>query len=440
MTARPAAIPPKTDAELVAAGLLRNASNRGEAVASVARAVFCALVLARFAAVNADSPGAAAQALLDVPVLSITILASVSLFLQARKSGFGLRAPHLFAVLDALVCATSLASTVLWPPGGYQGLFLKPDPAAFIAILLVTVLRLNPSAAVTGTCSIFLLTGGLVLLDVRRNGPLLAYGPSDVALIAIFELCAGGVAYFACSAAHRMVLDAGRKTAELERARTKLGTLLREHHDVRSLLASARLRVDLARRKVGEGEAGPDLAALSEYLDALHSFVEAVKNRVFSDLVRQEGAAEVDVQAALRAAGGAVAARFPSVTVKMPSTAAKVLVVGGEKGLVHVLVNLLVNACEGDGQRGARSIEVTLDRVPDHLPPRTQIAITDDGPGFPQGVLDGTAATGATSKAEGSGMGLVLVTWLVEASGGTLRARDVHGGGGARVEVDLLAA
>jgi len=438
MTARPAAIPLKTDAERVAAELLRNASNRGEAVASVARAVLCALVLARFAAVNADSPGAASQALLDVPVLSITILASVSLFLRARKNGFGLRAPHLFAVLDALVCATSLASTVLWPPGDYQGLFLKPDPAAFIAILLVTVLRLNPSAAVTGMCSNFLLTGGLVLLDVRRNGPQLAYGPSDVALIAIFELCAGAVAYFACSAAHRMVLDAGRKTAELERARTKLGTLLREHHDVRSLLASARLRVDLAKRKVGDGEAGPDLAALSEDLDALHSFVEAVKNRVFSDLVRQEGAAEVDVQAALRAAGGAVAARFPSVAVKMPSTAAKVLMVGGEKGLVHVLVNLLVNACEGDGRRGARSIEVTLDRVPDHLPPRTQIAITDDGPGFPQGVLDGTAASGATSKAEGSGMGLVLVTWIVEASGGTLRARDVPGG--ARVEVDLLAA
>jgi signal transduction histidine kinase len=66
------------------------------------------------------------------------------------------------------------------------------------------------------------------------------------------------------------------------------------------------------------------------------------------------------------------------------------------------------------------------------------LRVSDDGPGFRADLLDGARPRSVTTKPNGSGLGMMLVGGLVEASGGTLRASSLVGGG-ACVEVLLPA-
>ncbi len=111
----------------------------------------------------------------------------------------------------------------------------------------------------------------------------------------------------------------------------------------------------------------------------------------------------------------------------------------GSRALVlcsaHVLVNLLANACEGDGVRAARHAQVRLWRDPER-PGHLTFEVADDGPGFPSELLATALRGGLTTKAEGTGVGLSLVARIVETSSGTIALENLPPGG-ARVVVRL---
>jgi signal transduction histidine kinase len=133
-----------------------------------------------------------------------------------------------------------------------------------------------------------------------------------------------------------------------------------------------------------------------------------------------------------------VSARFPAVAVDCqtaPLTA--VALFGGERGLAHVLVNVLINACEGNGREGASHI--TLAAAPDSMHPDfVKVEILDDGPGFPAEILRSGARRGLSTKSDGSGLGLGLVQGLMEASGGDI-AIENRPDRGARVVLRFRA-
>jgi two-component system, NtrC family, C4-dicarboxylate transport sensor histidine kinase DctB len=107
---------------------------------------------------------------------------------------------------------------------------------------------------------------------------------------------------------------------------------------------------------------------------------------------------------------------------------------GGSSSLHRILGNLLRNACEGDGRRGARRIDVIV-RDRDG---RVDIEVRDDGPGFDPAQLDAPTPALSSTKENGLGLGLYTVERLVHASGGYWhRANDASGG--ARVSVHLPA-
>ena len=97
-------------------------------------------------------------------------------------------------------------------------------------------------------------------------------------------------------------------------------------------------------------------------------------------------------------------------------------------------VNILANACEGDGERGPSRVDVRLESAPDAE--SVVVEFADDGPGFPAQLLDTPCRGGMTTKRDGTGMGLALVANLVGASGGSLRLRNAPKGG-ARVLLSL---
>ncbi len=433
--------PPRALPGQLAQRVLLDASNDGEALVSGVRIVFLGLVLARYLALGGvHAEGGVPAAWVELPVLGIGILLSVASVGAARRRWFDERLLVASTLLDAVLAHASLLSTLAWHGPQYTGLLRMPDPAAAIAVVFVSALRLCPRAAWVGTVTNLMLMGGLVALDFRLNAAFITYGLSELVLLFLFIASVGAVASLVCHTARRMVLTMAGTRERVQRTRRHLDLLLREHHDARTLLSSARLRADLLMRQP-EGRATERHArAIAEDLGALSAFVSRVKSRAMGELAMSGDASAVDVGTTLHQAAEQVQLRFTHVHIVVEGPLARVSrahVVGGAPGLAHVVTNLLVNACEGDGQLGARTVHVSVEAEGGR---RSQVLlrVTDDGPGFRAGLLEGTRPRGGTTKRDGSGLGLLLVKGLVEASGGSLRASSPPGGG-ARVEVLLPA-
>lgn len=119
-------------------------------------------------------------------------------------------------------------------------------------------------------------------------------------------------------------------------------------------------------------------------------------------------------------------------------------------GLVHVLLNLLVNAgramsgyggvvrvqCRPIAGRGAYSdTQVHQTQSESQAPAFVELVVQDDGPGIPEGVRDrlfrafATASSGGAPSAGGSGLGLSICKALIEASGGSISVQTAVGQG-----------
>lgn len=101
----------------------------------------------------------------------------------------------------------------------------------------------------------------------------------------------------------------------------------------------------------------------------------------------------------------------------------EVAVAGGALGLEYVFQNLLQNAVNGDGVRGASAVSISANADP-HAPDWVRITIEDNGPGW---LSDGRVRAG------GHGLGLNIVRSVVAASGGTVQLAP--GEVGAKVEL-----
>ena len=104
--------------------------------------------------------------------------------------------------------------------------------------------------------------------------------------------------------------------------------------------------------------------------------------------------------------------------------------------LRQVLHNLLLNA--QDALANTREPRITLRtarrREGEHE--TVELEIRDNGPGFPEELLDRVFEPYVTNKDKGTGLGLAIVKKIVEEHGGTLRAENLEGGG-ARVVLRL---
>jgi len=104
-----------------------------------------------------------------------------------------------------------------------------------------------------------------------------------------------------------------------------------------------------------------------------------------------------------------------------------VLLAGGARSLQRIMINLLLNAKQGDGRRGAKRAKVSVVADADGV----LLTVEDDGPGF-------VYREGTSGKSAGSGAGLEFIGAIVSASGGGLRvSRELPQ---ARVGVWLPAA
>lgn len=212
------------------------------------------------------------------------------------------------------------------------------------------------------------------------------------------------------------------------------------NHDMRNAMTAAVCNAQiLALGGSGSGggeelrEAIHDIQRSLEMLSAGFEDLRRISRNSTSETKKQP----VEIGPLARTVVFGVRARFPNVaiTIDVAAQPAVTVIRGGAVSIHRILENLLVNACEGDGKVAAGHVRVTVGSAEGTV----RIEVRDDGPGFPQYLLEGAAPIFVSSKPNGTGLGLHGVEQLVAAGLGRI-ARSNPVEGGALVVVEFAAA
>ncbi len=430
------------------AGVIARAQTRSERLVSLARMLLVSASLARTASMwlgdaVPPTPGRLALALVPAGV----VIAFSLWVLAAYRERSAPRALFLVSVaLDALLCFVSLANNTLTPSVTYPGLLAMPDIGALLVITTIAGLRLSVSAALLAGA----LNGAsftvLVLLDRRLHGLPEQLATDPIGMFAILLAAATGLAVLVARTARGLAQAAALRALEAERAEQGLGVLLQEHHDLRSMLSAAALDADHLLRELAGPQRGRDAAALEtvarelrEDLVRVNEQVAAIREHAYGELEVLRGPAPVALAEVASVVARELGAIFPATRLELGAELDGVAVwaPGGALALHRVLYNVAANACEGDGERRATSVALRAER--DGASDVVRIAVDDDGPGFPEAILAAPLERRRTSKPDGSGLGLMIVSALLGPHAPTLR-RANRPEGGARVSFELPAA
>jgi signal transduction histidine kinase len=425
-------------------GLVVGYANNGEVAIGAARIALCLALLVRYCVARPpfyDDPAVrVAQRLAGI---AVGILISTWIIWRGRQRKLRIGAHVFCTVIDYAICFLGLRLDVLNanPAAGYFGLLRMPDTAFLVVLVFGSALRLYWPVVFTSVALASLSLISLIRLDASVNGvPLAGSQISDLEVIGLQLAAAAAAAVVSAWAVHRAIRGLALEIERVTRGRRYLHEILREHHDLRTLLSTARLELGFLRRAGQPQAPDPHAAAAERAVEAIADIVDGIKTRTFGELVITDDIAAVDPVAIIDGAVAVARTRFPEVAIRtqLPAAAPRVLLFGGDRALAHVVLNVLVNACEGDGAGRASRIEVRLAQRPAEGG-RIVLEVVDDGPGFRPEILQVSLRGGLTTKRDGTGIGLSLAAGIVEASGGALTVRNLDAAG-ACVAVQLRAA
>lgn len=217
---------------------------------------------------------------------------------------------------------------------------------------------------------------------------------------------------------------------ERENRRQRLEVLNRVlRHNLRNdmtvIIGNAEL---LAERTEGaQAKAAQVIADQARELSELSERAREVEEVMGS---REGSPAPVDAVDVLEHVCAVMARTYPAATVEVEAPDRLDLHVRGEV-FEAVVKNLLDNALSHNDSDDPRA-RVSLERVGEGV----ELRVADNGPGIPSGELSALDAGAETPLDHGSGMGLWLVSWGVQAMGGDI-AFDVTAGEGTEVRVQL---
>jgi heavy metal sensor kinase len=230
----------------------------------------------------------------------------------------------------------------------------------------------------------------------------------------------------------------------ISRLETSFATMKRftadASHELRGPLATMRGAVDVAlSRPRDPAEYREVLASVGEDVDRLRAITEdlLVLARADAGRVQMEKAAvRLDVLAGEVVESFRPAAEEQQVGLEAPD-GPSVTVLGDERWLRQLVVNLIDNAVKftssappSNGAAGSVRVEVS------GVEGAARLSVADSGPGIPPEALGRIferffRADDARSQSlvAGSGLGLAVAAWIVEAHGGSIDARNRPEGG-----------
>ncbi|MCP4600134.1 MAG: sensor histidine kinase [Proteobacteria bacterium] len=344
--------------------------------------------------------------------------------------------------MDCMVSFLMLLPVVLWPYPGYPGMINIVDISGMLIPVFAAGFRLSTKVAVWGSVLGMGTYMTLMTLDRLLNDHPRGDEMGGAVLFLIYMLGCAILAIVLARHTRSLVRRSAHEAVRSNMAKSALDNVMQGHHDMRSMLTSATVGVDILADRLKDSSTGTEdqVAALTQKLqddlERVNRSVSAIKGEALSELMSLKERERADLSEALVGVLSRVSQDFPGVIFDSTKTeAAAPFLTGGQRALERILFNLFVNACEGDGETGARLVEISAS-VP--APgDRVIVAVSDDGPGFPPEMLESTEDKPVLSrKPGGSGIGLLTVRGLVRASEGTLRLEN-NEGFGATVFLEL---
>jgi nitrogen fixation/metabolism regulation signal transduction histidine kinase len=214
-------------------------------------------------------------------------------------------------------------------------------------------------------------------------------------------------------------------------------------HEIKNPLTPIQLSAERLRRRFIERMDKDDVEVLDRATRTIVNQVEAMKKMVnaFSEYARvpQISLEAVDlnmlVQEVLELYRGG-----DSLVRLVTRLDARHPCIEGDAGrLRQLLHNLLKNSLEAVAETTDACITVTTRTGDESERPYVELVIDDNGPGFPERVLDNIFEPYVSTKPRGSGLGLAIVKKIVEEHGGMIAAES-NPDAGARIRIRLQAA
>jgi PAS domain S-box-containing protein len=206
-------------------------------------------------------------------------------------------------------------------------------------------------------------------------------------------------------------------------------------HEVRNPLNSISVGVQRIQREFRSAEGAEEHRRLT---DVLRAEIERLDGIVtgFLDLARPPKLEPKpgDLDSVVRETVALLAEGLPAGPRLTVGTGGVTQAVFDEGAIRQILHNLVRNAAEATGTRGAVRVETRVDGD------RAVIDVVDDGPGIPATDLDRVFGLGFTTKPAGNGLGLPIVHRLVAEMGGRVEIGPGPAGGTvARVMLPLAS-
>jgi signal transduction histidine kinase len=196
-------------------------------------------------------------------------------------------------------------------------------------------------------------------------------------------------------------------------------------HEVRNPLAVIFNAISALKHTLPPEHRGDELLdVIGEEADRLDRMVSALLEvaRPVEAKLTPTGILEL-VRSAIDAARGAV---DPEPEVKLVCPEPLPVAHVDEHKLHQALVNLVSNAAQSPGRHGPVQVRVTVDRSDSAC---LRFEIIDDGVGVPEEARARLFTPFFTTRARGTGLGLVVVRRVAEAHKGTVRFEPTPGGG-----------
>lgn len=418
---------------------IAQATTRTERRFAWLRIGFCLLSLSVFLLHLARYPAEVdgRQIYLEFAIAGLGVCLSSWVLRQTRDRLIGQPLKIVAAGLDGCLVLLALGGNQLSPTPYYGGLLNSLDVAIAPLFILTSVLRVSPAAVLSSSAVVTAGIVGLLWLDALRGLPVAPKLP----LYAMYHGAAILLSYFFTARAREIFSRVGRVAVRAEGARRSVRALLEDHHDLRSVLCDLQLGADRLHEALTLGAEHARLEtigrSLSAGITALTRGTATTRDRA---LLALEGAGQPSVASVREAIAGAVseiAGLAPSLEIRLDlgTGDAPVLFGGGTNALSRLFLHLLVNAKEGNGQRGASTVVIGARQRRGAV----DIDFKDDGPGFAPALLEKLGRDrGYTTKRGSSGIGLWLSQSSLLAAGGSLKLMSDDDG--ARVRVVLRAA
>jgi signal transduction histidine kinase len=232
--------------------------------------------------------------------------------------------------------------------------------------------------------------------------------------------------------ATRALLEQQRSLANAERLATLGEMMARIAHELRNPLAGVKLACANLSRELAEESERKDYTERVNIVAAEIDRIIAVLNAMLDQSRhRPEPLADVNIERAVADLMNLVRYQIPgriALSREIPDTLVCRL---PDAMLRQALLNLVLNAQQAIGDRDG-SIRVSAHVDGDTL----YLEVCDDGPGFPDSLLESGVRAFVSHRAEGTGLGLSMVQRFARAQGGELKLSN-RAPNGACVTLEL---